>query len=175
MQEAPPPPPAIGTHILIGLNSVTRHLEALAAQSAPATMPASEKENRASGPDTRPSSTEPTQEITLKPLSIVVITHNHPPASLPHAHIPALLHLSTLSSPSSTPTRPIAVPLGYEPRLASVLHIPHVGAIGIMAGAPGARALEDYVREHVGVTECRWIEEAMDAEWKGVNIETQKG
>ncbi|EMD63845.1 hypothetical protein COCSADRAFT_71739, partial [Bipolaris sorokiniana ND90Pr] len=35
--ETPPPPPPIGNHLLIGLNSVTRHLEALAAKTAPST------------------------------------------------------------------------------------------------------------------------------------------
>jgi ribonuclease P/MRP protein subunit POP3 len=62
------------------------------------------------------------------------------------------------------------LPTSTDARLAASLHIPRVGAVGIYEGAPGAKALEDYVRQHVGVTECAWVDEAMRAEWKGLNV-----
>lgn len=37
-------------------------------------------------------------------------------------------------------------------------------------GAPGARALEDFVRDKVGLAECKWVDEALQAEWRGANI-----
>lgn len=175
--------PEISSHILIGLNSVTRHLEALAAQTAPKTAPAhaatkcdndegdsGEKENAASEskpgehPDTAP-----------KRLAFVLIPHNHPPASLPHAHIPTLVHLATMNSPKDTATRLLAVPPTYEPQIAEALNIPHVGALAVMEGAPGADALVAYVREQVEVTTCAWIDEAMKPEWKAVKIDATKG
>lgn len=106
---------------------------------------------------------------------MVLIPHNHPSASLPHAHIPTLVHLSTLSSPKATATRLLAVPPGCEPELAEALHIPHVGALAILDGAPGADALIAYVREQLDVTRCAWIEEALKPEWKGVRIAGGRG
>jgi ribonuclease P/MRP protein subunit POP3 len=41
-----------------------------------------------------------------------------------------------------------------------------------MKGAPGADGLVDYVRNHVGPVECKWIEEGLKAEWKGVKTVT---
>ncbi|KAF1847396.1 uncharacterized protein K460DRAFT_402753 [Cucurbitaria berberidis CBS 394.84] len=179
MGEAPPPPPEIGKHMLIGLNSVTRHLEALAARNGPSTSPfatlkSDEKETGAkkagrqdveSGEDSRP-------------LSMVILTHPKPSLSPAHAHLPTLVHLSTLSPPS-TPQSPTAttrlIPLATstDGRLASKLHIPRVGALGIFQDAPGAKALEDFVRENIGLTECVWIDEAMKADWRGVNVKTE--
>lgn len=163
--EAAPPRPEVGSYILTGLNSVTRHLEALAAHTAPPVVPLS-----ANGEGEEPVASAQ----SLTPISLVVIPHNHPPSSLPHAHIPTLVHLSTLNQSSITATRLIAIPPSYEPRLATALHIPHVGALGILEGAPGAGPLVDYVREHVETTSCTWIDEAMRAEWKGVKIDAQK-
>ncbi|KAJ4298109.1 RNase P and RNase MRP subunit [Kalmusia sp. IMI 367209] len=185
--DIPPPPPEIGNHILIGLNTVTRHLEALAAQTAPPTAPGyqsawsksdtEDEHNEQHTPnedDTGRKHGDEKQSQEQRPLSLVLITHNHPPASLPHAHIPTLIHLSILNSPTSKATRLIAVPPGCENRLSSVLHIPHVGALGILEGAPGADSLVAYVREHIDVTKCTWIDEAMKPEWKNVKIDTQK-
>jgi ribonuclease P/MRP protein subunit POP3 len=161
--DAPPPPPEIGKHILIGINSVTRHLEALAAQNAPSTVPlavakADEQETAAVKDDPRP-------------LSMVITTHPKPSSSTAHAHLPTLVHLSTLKSSSShQPTRLIPLATATDPRLASTLHIPRVGALAIFADAPGSQALQAFVREKISVTECPWIDEAMAAEWKGMII-----
>ena len=45
-----------------------------------------------------------------------------------------------------------------------------MGALALLADAPGAKALEEYVARHVGVTECKWVDEAMGAEWRGLNV-----
>ncbi|KAF1967781.1 hypothetical protein BU23DRAFT_559117 [Bimuria novae-zelandiae CBS 107.79] len=166
LPDAPPPPPEIGNHILIGLNSVTRHLEALAAQTAPQDK---EKQNPSDQGQDQSKTSNP------RPVALVLIPHNHPTSSLPHAHIPTLVHLSTLNSSPETATRLLAFPPGCEPDIAAALHIPHVGALAVMEGAPGADALVAYVREQVGLTRCAWIDEAMRAEWKGVRVEGADG
>ncbi|KAJ4355806.1 RNase P and RNase MRP subunit [Didymosphaeria variabile] len=163
----PPHPPEIQTHILIGLNSVIRHLESLAAQNAPPTAPSH-------GEETLSPRVKASDAGAPRPLALVLIPHNHPPASLPHANIPTLVHLSTMDSPPEKATRLLAVPPGCEPVIAEALHIPHVGALGILEGAPGADALVAYVRENVDVTRCRWIDEAMGPEWKGIKVDTQQ-
>lgn len=199
MGEDAPPPPEIGRHILVGLNSVTRHLEALAARTAPPTVagaPSNPGEKAKSSNEAPESETAQKQEAQhghgdpensskekdLRPLSMVLLTHPKPTLSPAHAHIPTLIHLSNLpqhsspSVPSQPPpsldsaTRLVPLPTSTDGRLASQLHIPRVGALAIFEDAPGAKALEQYVREHVGVTECEWIGEALKAEWRGVNV-----
>lgn len=91
-----------------------------------------------------------------------------------HAHLPTLIHLSTLKpSSSDKTTRLIPLATSTDARLASALHIPRVGALAIFANAPGAKSCEDYVRSKVGVAECPWIDEAMSAQWKGTNVKTE--
>ncbi|KAG9376818.1 hypothetical protein A1F94_012418 [Pyrenophora tritici-repentis] len=145
MADTPPPPPEISNHLLVGLNSVTRHLEALAAKTAPSTAPSA------------PVSDSETN--VLSPLSMVILTHPKPTLSPAHAHLPTLVHLATLP-PASTASR-------------TANGIPRAGALAIYQGAPGAKTLEDYVREHIGVTQCPWIDEAMSAEWKGLNVKSE--
>ncbi|KAF1833522.1 hypothetical protein BDW02DRAFT_631167 [Decorospora gaudefroyi] len=181
-----PPPPEIGNHILVGLNSITRHLEALAAQNAPpvyrtsAANLAQQKNKQAKHipkADEQEQEKDPGQP-TQPPLSILILTHPKPALSPAHAHLPTLVHLSTLnpnntsSSSSHSQTRLIPLPTTSDTRLASTLQIPRVGALAVYAGAPGAQALEDYVRAHVGVTECKWIDEAVRGEWMGMCVKS---
>ncbi|KAH7408596.1 hypothetical protein DE146DRAFT_646688 [Phaeosphaeria sp. MPI-PUGE-AT-0046c] len=157
----PPPPPEIGKHILVGINSITRHLEALAAQTAPPAMP---------GAEARPNK----EREQPRPISTLLVTHPKPSMSPAHAHLPTLLHLSTLASATSTSsTRLVPLSTATDARLAAALHIPRVGALAIFADAPGAKALEEFVQEKVGLTECQWVDEAMSAKWKGVNVQTE--
>jgi ribonuclease P/MRP protein subunit POP3 len=116
----------------------------------------------------------------MRPFSMIILTHPKPSISPAHAHFPTLVHLSTLQHPSpvqtsttSQTTRLVPLATSTDARLASTLHIPRVGALAIFSDAPGARALVDYVRQHVGLTECVWIDEAMKAEWKGVTVKSE--
>lgn len=106
---------------------------------------------------------------------MIMLTHPQPSLSPSHAHIPTLLHLATLQSTPKAdvaePTRLIPLPTSSDARFANALHIPRVGAIGVYEGAPGAKVLEDYVRKHVGLTECVWVDEAVKPEWRGLNVQ----
>ncbi|KAG9189360.1 ribonuclease P/MRP protein subunit POP3 [Alternaria panax] len=178
MVESAPAVPDIGKHLLIGLNSVTRYLQGLAAGNAPSAVPVADQESTQNGPEQKDTPKSYPEEACRR-LSMVIITHPKPSLSPAHAHLPTLIHLatltppSTLSSTSQTATRLIPVQTSADHRLASHLHIPRVGALAIYEGAPGAETLETYVREHVGPTECKWIDEAMGAEWKGLNVKSE--
>lgn len=156
--------------MLIGLNSVTRHLEALAAQHAPASIAKSRDGEEEVVQEKGEGKIFDANGESLRPLSVVVIPHSHPPSSLSHAHIPTLIHLSDPTH-SNTSTRLVTLPPTSEARIASALHIPHVGALAFKEGAPDANALIGYVREHVGLTECPWLDEAMKGEWKSTKID----
>lgn len=167
------PAPATASHILVGLNSVTRHLETHAASTAPPTAPINEttidEQDNPTQTDCKESATPP------RILSIVILTHPQPSLSPSHAHIPTLLHLANLRRDPGTipvnPTRLVCLATSNDARLASALHIPRVGAIGVLEGAPGAKALEEYVRKHVGLTGCAWVDEALRSEWRGLNVQ----
>jgi ribonuclease P/MRP protein subunit POP3 len=173
--DEPPklPAPATASHVLVGLNSVTRHLETQAASTAPPTAPINgtsiDEQDKPTQTDDKDSETSP------RILSIVILTHPQPSLSPSHAHIPTLLHLANLQRDPGTmpaePTRLVCLATSNDARLASALHIPRVGAIGILEGAPGAKALEEYVRKHVGSTECAWVDEALRSEWRGLNVQ----
>ncbi|KAH7065803.1 hypothetical protein BKA63DRAFT_608347 [Paraphoma chrysanthemicola] len=175
--STPLPAPEIGKHILVGINSITRHLEALAARIAPPSMPVAASRNDQQPQATTDDDNMDDVENDPNPLSILILTHPKPSLSPSHAHFPTLIHLSNLHPPSSTTPSPptLLIPLATpsDARLASTLHIPRVGALAIFAGAPGAKALEEFVREKVDVTECRWVDEAMGAEWRGVNVKCE--
>jgi len=176
--ENTPPSPEIGNHLLVGINSVTRHLEALAAENAPTTAPVASPKSTPEDTQENPPKTNCSKE-SLRPLSMVILTHPKPSLSPAHAHFPTLVHLSALSpssaasATSETATRLIPLQTTADTRLASSLHVPRVGAVGICAGAPGAKTLELYVREHIGLTECKWVSEAMSVEWKGLNVKSE--
>lgn len=172
MKDDPPPPPEVGKHILVGINSVTRHLEMLAAQNAASTMPITALRKDESDDAARKEETNKS-----KPLSMVILTHPKPSLSTAHAHLPILVHLSSIKPPTTTPSNPtrlIPLATSTDARLASTLHIPRVGALAIFASAPGAKALEDYVRSRIDTTSCPWIDEAMAAQWKGINVKNEK-
>ncbi len=170
-----PPVPAIGLHVLIGINNVTKHLETLAASAAPPSVPINESNVYEQESSISDNGTRQRSKSLVTPLSFVILTHPQPSLSPSHAHIPTLLHLATLQhhpeASSSEPTRLISLPTSYEARIASALHIPRVGAIGIYNGAPGAKALEEYVREHVGLTHCAWVDEALEPAWHGLDVQ----
>ncbi|KAH9866727.1 hypothetical protein J1614_008420 [Plenodomus biglobosus] len=173
LHDAPPPPPAISKHILVGLNAITRHLELAAARNAPATLAAPAAPCTTTTPDSKTN-----LNSNANNLAIIILTHPKPSSSPAHAHIPTLLHISTLSphpaapAPLASNTQPRLVPLATsaDPRLAVKLGIPRVGALAIMDGAPGAKALVEYVREHVDLTECAWVDEALAPRWKGAKV-----
>ncbi|KAF2875103.1 hypothetical protein BDV95DRAFT_308498 [Massariosphaeria phaeospora] len=171
LDTAPPPPPEIGNHILVGLNSVTRHLEALVARTTPATLTAHTSTEEQAGQATNPNSNSNTT-----PLTLLIIPHSAPSSSAAHAHLPTLLHLSHLAqtsdptSPTTPPPRLITLAPSSSPKLASALHVPRVSALGILSSAPGTSALLAYVRENIGAVECKWIDESLKGEWRGAKV-----
>ncbi|KAF2715126.1 hypothetical protein K504DRAFT_396169 [Pleomassaria siparia CBS 279.74] len=162
-KESPPAPaPPLTHHLLIGLNSITRHLSAQAGvETSPYLASASKSE----------SATPTTDKSSPSKIAVLIIPTLTPSASLAHAHLPTLLHLSAARPSGSTHSalpRLVTLPPSSENRIASALHIPRVGAIAVLESAPGADFLIQYVREKVGFVECAYIDQGLKAEWKGI-------
>ncbi|OCL12326.1 hypothetical protein AOQ84DRAFT_386208 [Glonium stellatum] len=171
-----PPVPTLSTHITIGLNSTTRHLESLAALSTPHSIQPDHDAPKPRPPIDAAATAAPTPAH----ISLLILPHPSPPSSLPHAHFPLLTHLASLAHPSLPATRVVLLSSAAETRLASSLHLPRVGALGIMEGAPGANMLVQYVRDQLGVVEVPWLREGMlndgvGSGWLGTRILTEGG
>lgn len=135
-------PPAAAS-VLIGWNSTTRYLEALASS-------ANEASNPGPGHDGNPK----------RHTHIAAVFLPKPKNDLLYAHLPVLALTGSTTYADKPVTRLVPMPAGAEEKLASVLHIPRAGVVGVMQNAPGADALLAYVEEHVEVVKVPWLEEA---------------
>jgi ribonuclease P/MRP protein subunit POP3 len=161
---------------------VTRHLEALVANRAPWAAPLTAPERAEIDHETKEEYKERDDKVEeLRPLSMIFICQPKPSQSVAYAHLPTLVHLSTFgafsntaSAASSIATRLVPLAVSADARLASCLGIPRVGAIAVFGGAPGVKALEAFVKQKVGFAECKWIDEAIRAEWKGANVKDEE-
>jgi len=147
-----PPPPVIAEHILVGINSTTRHLEALVPSH-----------------DSRPSQEPTSLELTsAKPLVAIFLTHA--PTFLPYSHLPTLIALASAAQPSRIATRLVPLTPFSETNLSEALGIARAGAVGVFKDAPGSGPLMDYVREHVEPVDVPWVREVSAGEWLGTKI-----
>jgi ribonuclease P/MRP protein subunit POP3 len=138
-----PPTPGIGSHITIGLNTTSRHLEAFI---------------------------KPDQDLTnTAPLAAVFLTQS--PLALQYTHLPVLTALAASSHREISAPRLIPLDKSAEQRLSRALGIRRVSVIGVLQDAPGARPLIDYVREHVGAVEVPWVTETTEGKFLGTKIE----
>ncbi|TVY73210.1 Ribonucleases P/MRP protein subunit pop3 [Lachnellula suecica] len=152
-----PSVPEISSFVVVGLNSITRHLEL----SSKATKPGTKSEEK----DRNPGTVSETDENGEKPAKLAAIF------TPPHSTLPAILHthLPHLIATSSHPTRLIPLPLGADTRIAAALGLPRVSFIGLLEGAPWAGVLLGLVRE-VDVVAVPWLSEAKKGEYLGVKI-----
>ncbi|KAF2086517.1 hypothetical protein K490DRAFT_66710 [Saccharata proteae CBS 121410] len=174
----PPPPPApeIASHVTVGINSTTRHLEQLALSTVPAAL----KSDAISATETPPDSkndSEPPATTPSPPSPITAIFIPASPNSPIHAHLPILC--ATASAKTTTPTASptLLVPLkpSTEAKLATALGVPRLGVVGLLAGAPGADTLVQYVRDHVEPVDVPWLREVGAGKYLGVNVRAEGG
>lgn len=123
-------PPELNSHILIGLNSIIRHLSLQSRRTCPLSL---DMQIRSSDNATHPSFH----------LAVIVATWPSIPLILTH-HLCILLHTSSMLHPNLPPTRLVILPRNSEKRLCSALGVPHVGFIGISHSAPNTSALFDF-------------------------------
>ncbi|KZF21581.1 hypothetical protein L228DRAFT_239547 [Xylona heveae TC161] len=172
VNEPPPvPPPELCSHVTIGLNSTTRHLESLTQSAIPSTV---ELSNQTAQHVTSISSNDPNQpSSSLTPLAAVFVVRSSQPSTL-HAQLPLLCATASLASPSKSPTLLVTLPRGAEQRLSTALGHPRVGFIGIMEDAPHAAPLLDYVRSHVSPVRVPWLEETGKGNYLPVQVRSLK-
>jgi ribonuclease P/MRP protein subunit POP3 len=160
--ELPPPPPAIQKHVTIGLNSTIRHLQSLL---QPQDLQTHLVEQTASQDDPKLNKeTEPPERLAATFLTETATTH------LPYSHLPTLTALASTRHPSLPKIRLVQLKTAAEATICEAIGLPRAGVVGVLAGAPGAGPLLEYVRETVDAVDVPWTREVAAGEWLGTKI-----
>lgn len=130
--EVSVPIPEPSSHILVGLNSITRHLEYQSRQACPPSL----------------GTPVPSSDSPQRHLAVVVTTWPSVPPILT-SHLHKLLQTSSLLHSNLPPTRLVVLPRSSEKRLCSALGVPHAGFIGIFDSAPSSTAVADFCLANV--------------------------
>lgn len=83
------------------------------------------------------------------------------------AHLPSSVRLASLPA---VPVKLIALPVDYEGDVASALGIRRVSMLGLLRGAPNAEKLFDVIDQDVENVSVPWLDEALSATHKPVQI-----
>lgn len=146
-----PAPPLIAADLKVGLNSVTRHLESVAARKG--------------------ATTDASDQPAPRHLAVVYIPKAQDDMIV--AHLPALAAVASAAYVMRPATRLVLLNSNAEKRLAAALGLPRVGAVGIMENGERS-AVVDFVREHVPAVDVPWMKEATAAKYLVLNIETSE-
>lgn len=154
---AVPPIPEIGSFVDVGLSTVTRSLQNLAAKGHSSARVAAEDTTMSDG----------VQNGSL--YSAVFVARSGYPNILSN-HLPQMISVASGSHLSRTSTRLVGLSKACQDRLSDALGIPRVSCIGLRDGAPNSKALLEYIREHVPTTEAVWLRDALDTDFKDTKI-----
>lgn len=162
-RSAPPeqttPSPSIREHLLIGFNSVTRHLEALSTCSRKNTIFTTK------------------DEPTDKPRHVAVVFLLRSMDDLIYSHLPTLCHTASLAHPDLPATRLVLLSRSAEKQLSTAMG--QSASVSILAvledgeQSPGLAALTEYVRENVEDVEVSWLKQAAEGKWLGTQVDVQ--
>jgi ribonuclease P/MRP protein subunit POP3 len=75
-----------------------------------------------------------------------------------------------VASSTTEPIRLVGFSRSCEDRLSSCLGIPRVSSIGLREGVPQAKALLDFVRQHVPAVDMHWLQETKRGEYLETKI-----
>ncbi|CZR61660.1 uncharacterized protein PAC_11557 [Phialocephala subalpina] len=165
--SAPPPPPEIQKHVVVGLNSILRHLQSLSSKSKPGQeLRDSGVEVKEGGDDTEGKIEGGVQEGHF---ATIFALPSSPPNILTH-QLPILIHTASLSSPSLSPTRLIPLSIPQASQLATTLSMARVSHIGILDSAPGTEWLLKLMRETVPEIEVKWLDDMKKGVYLSVKI-----
>jgi ribonuclease P/MRP protein subunit POP3 len=102
--------------------------------------------------------------------SVVFVARSSQSSSF-HCHFPQMVAVASNSTPSSPAIRLVGFSKACEGRLSVALGIPRVSSIGLREGAPQAKGLIDYVREHVEPIDIAWLPQARAAQYQETKID----
>lgn len=175
-----PPTPEISSFIAVGLNSITRTLQAASRKPKPSSPPSEAPQE--SDPDEEEkdalpslarakSQTGPDDPVSHPPFSAIFVLRSSQPAIL-HAHLPQLIATASLAHPESPATRLVQLPRGSDERVCRSLGLPSASFIGLTEGAPHCKSLVELIQSKVPEIEVPWLEEVKTSSYMPVKINT---
>ncbi len=178
------PPPALMSHLTIGFNQTTRHLENLSFRSSPAaqtplarkTLPHPRPTTSTSGTGQRDETTQQSshsdEDVTasLRHVAAIFVPRSAHPSIL-HSHLPVLVHTASMAHPNLPQTRLVALPKGCESRLQEALALPRVNFLGVLDETPEASQLIEFVREHVPIIDVPWLPDVKQGNFLPLQVE----
>jgi ribonuclease P/MRP protein subunit POP3 len=155
-----PPPPELANYVDLGLSSISKSLEKMAAASA---------RGAAAGSGSAGSG-KPTDTPTPEPYAVIFVARSGQPSAF-HSHFPQMVAVASKSVSDRQPIRLIGFSAACEERLSSSLGIPRVSCIGLREGAPQMKGLVEYVREHVAPVDMAWFQETQSGRYLETKID----
>jgi ribonuclease P/MRP protein subunit POP3 len=101
-----------------------------------------------------------------EPYAVVFVARSGQPSAF-HSQFPQMV---AVASTSREPIRLVGFSKSCEERLSSCLGIPRVSSIGLRDGVPQAKALLEFVRQHVPPVEMTWLPEAKAGQYLETKI-----
>ncbi|KAK1064762.1 RNase P and RNase MRP subunit [Friedmanniomyces endolithicus] len=150
--------PKPDSHILIGFNAVTQHLETLSATS---------RQHPGLQCATLPPRPHISAVFLLRPLDELIYTH-----------LPTLCYTASLAYPELHATRLVLLDESAESQIAKVVGLARVSVLAVVepesespeAVVPRLESLMAYVREHVEGVGAGWLADAVGARWLGTKV-----
>ncbi|KAH8671920.1 hypothetical protein BGZ60DRAFT_23169 [Tricladium varicosporioides] len=176
LHDDTPPSPEISSFVVVGLNSITRMLEASSEKSKPTIFDtgiasAEETPAESSTPEDLESkrSESHVKSVHTRHFSVIFVPKSSQPSIL-HAHLPQLVTTASLAYPGLPATRLVQLEKGSDARICEALKLPRASFIGIIEGAPYVKALVELVRECVPEVDVPWLREVKKGEYLPVKI-----
>ncbi|KAF5023750.1 hypothetical protein F66182_4183 [Fusarium sp. NRRL 66182] len=141
-----PPMPEIDGSIDIGLNSITRNLQAWSRKG-----------------------TDSAQDEQKRQYSMVFVTRGNQ-ASAFNCHFPQMIGAASKPIPSDEKIRLVGFSKPCSERLSACLGVPRVSSLAITKDAPGARALQEFVMKTVAPVEAAWLNVSSDTQYLAPKI-----
>ncbi|KAF2456609.1 hypothetical protein BDY21DRAFT_347692 [Lineolata rhizophorae] len=141
--------PHIESPVEIGLNSVSRRLELLAAQRRP--------------------SDESNNHLSDRHIAVVFLPKSK--NDMIYSHLPLLSRTASLGRPDNFVTRLVPLSPMAEDKLSAALNLPRVGVVGVLEDAPQAGPLIEFVRAHVAAVEVPWLKDVADGSYKNPHVQ----
>ncbi|KAK4157924.1 hypothetical protein C8A00DRAFT_39776 [Chaetomidium leptoderma] len=155
-----PPVPELAAHVDVGLSKISRALQDMTGKDELG-LPSVDASSKRGEAD---SKADP------RPYAVVFVARSGQSSAF-HCHFPQMVALAAQPQPADKAVRLVGFSKACEDRLSAAIGIPRVSSIGLREDAPQARALVEYVREHVAPVEVAWLREAQSARYLETKID----
>ncbi|AEO69259.1 uncharacterized protein THITE_2119448 [Thermothielavioides terrestris NRRL 8126] len=157
-----PPVPELSAYVDVGLAKISRTLQAMS--------PSRDEPGLLQQEGSSAKQEEPTSRPDDRPYSVVFAARSGRSSAF-HCHFPQMVALAARSQKADDAVRLVGLSKACEDRLSAALGIPRVSSIALREGAPQAKGLVDFVREHVAPVKVPWLEEAQAAQFLETRID----